>query len=182
MQIIFSLVFCLFSATVWAQATEDNATGSTSTTNSGQGDIVTEDLSYQTAPTALDKIQVTGSYIKRVDEEAPTPVQTISKETLKKSGYNSVADVMRDNAITSGGQREDSGNGNPGAATTGIGPFGADSILVLLDGNRMPKIGGDNSVDLNLIPMAAIERIEILKDGASALYGSDAIGGDQLYH
>ncbi len=125
----------------------------------------------------LKKIEVTGSYIKRVDEEAPNPVQTISSETLKKSGYNSVADVLRDNAITSGGQRESANSGNPGVATTGIGPFGSDSILVLLDGNRLPKIGGENSVDLNLIPTAAIERVEILKDGASATYGSDAIGG-----
>lgn len=165
MQVIFILVLGLFS--VFAVAQEVTT-------------AVPSDASEAEQPAeikTLKKIEVTGSYIKRVDEETPNPVQTISNETLKKSGYNSVADVLRDNAVTSGGQRENAINGSPGAATTGIGPFGSDSILVLLDGNRMPKIGGDNSVDLNLIPTSAIERVEILKDGASAIYGSDAIGG-----
>jgi iron complex outermembrane recepter protein len=163
MQVMFTLLCCLFS--VFAVAQND----------SSETTLPIEEVVQETK--TLKKIEVTGSYIKRVDEEAPNPVQTITSETLQKSGYNSVADVFRDNAITSGGVREDSGNGNPGAATTGIGPFGDNSILILLDGNRVPKMGGDNSVDLNLIPMAAIERVEILKDGASALYGSDAIGG-----
>lgn len=163
MQVMFTLLCCLVS--VFAVAQND----------SSETTLPIEEVVQETK--TLKKIEVTGSYIKRVDEEAPNPVQTINSETLKKSGYNSVADVLRDNALTTGGQRENAINGNPGAATTGIGPFGSDSILVLLDGNRLPKMGGENSVDLNLIPTAAIERIEILKDGASATYGSDAIGG-----
>ncbi len=163
MQVMFTLLYCLVS--VFAVAQND----------SSETTLPIEEVIQETK--TLKKIEVTGSYIKRVDEEAPNPVQTITSETLKKSGYNSVADVLRDNALTTGGQRENAINGNPGAATTGIGPFGSDSILVLLDGNRLPKMGGENSVDLNLIPTAAIERIEILKDGASATYGSDAIGG-----
>ncbi len=163
MQVIFSLLYCLVS--VFAVAQND----------SSETTLPLEEVVQETK--TLKKIEVTGSYIKRVDEEAPNPVQTITSETLKTSGYNSVADVLRDNALTTGGQRENAINGNPGAATTGIGPFGSDSILVLLDGNRLPKMGGENSVDLNLIPTAAIERVEILKDGASATYGSDAIGG-----
>lgn len=128
-------------------------------------------------PKTLKKIEVTGSYIKRVDEEAPNPVQTVSSETLQKSGHNSVADVLRETAYTVQSLREDSLSTNPGVATASIGPFSAEQVLVLLDGQRLPKVGGENYVDLNTIPMAAIERIEILKDGASALYGSDAIGG-----
>ncbi len=163
MQVLFVLGYCLFSVFAIAQNDASNTT------------IPLEEVVQETK--VLKKIEVTGSYIKRVDEEAPNPVQTITSETLQKSGYNSVADVLRDNALTTGGDRENAINGNPGAATTGIGPFNSDSILVLLDGNRLPKMGGENSVDLNLIPTAAIERIEILKDGASATYGSDAIGG-----
>ena len=163
MQVMFTLLCCLVS--VFAVAQND----------SSETTLPIEEVIQETK--TLKKIEVTGSYIKRVDEEAPNPVQTITSETLKTSGYNSVADVLRDNALTTGGDRENAINANPGAATTGIGPFGSDSILVLLDGNRLPKMGGENSVDLNLIPTAAIERVEILKDGASATYGSDAIGG-----
>jgi iron complex outermembrane recepter protein len=193
----FMSVFCLALVTpsVYAQETEENEsktkisadksqrTENSSGSLSGSASATTSNSTTISTPSEYKavekskKIQVTGSYIKRVDEEGTTPVQTLSQETLVKSGYNSVADVMRDNAFTSGGARENSLSGNPGAATAGIGAFGADSILVLLDGQRLPKMGGDNSVDLNLIPMAAIERVEILKDGASALYGSDAIGG-----
>lgn len=123
------------------------------------------------------KIVVTGSYIKRVDEEGPAAVQTINKEDLKKQGQNSVADVLRNAAITNGGTRETSGSNQAGTATASLRGFGAGDILVLLNGQRLPKIGGGNTVDLNLIPISAVERIEILKDGASALYGSDALGG-----
>jgi len=175
MKILISLLIGLFSAGAFAQE---------STTSAGTTSTTIESAPSSEAPDAnetktLKKIEVTGSYIKRVDEEGPTPVQTISQDTLKKSGYNSVADVLRDAAVisTGGEARESSLSSNPGAATAGIGAFGSESVLVLLDGNRLPKIGGSNSVDLNLIPVGAIDHIEILKDGASATYGSDAIGG-----
>ncbi|MBY0314802.1 MAG: TonB-dependent receptor [Bdellovibrionales bacterium] len=185
MQVILRLILCLFSvsAALSAFAQSEGASNSASVSEAIKSQPTPEkqpgpipDQSYDSNK-EMKLIEVTGSYIKRVDEEGPSPVQTIGKDQLKKSGYNSVADVMRDNAITTGGQREDSGSATPGAATAGIGAFGADSILVLLNGQRLPKMGGENTVDLNLIPMDAIERVEILKDGASALYGSDAIGG-----
>jgi iron complex outermembrane receptor protein len=123
------------------------------------------------------KILVTGSYIKRIDEEGPSAVVVIKKEQLQNTGHNSVADVLRDTAVVTAVGRESSGSSAAGISTASLRAFGSDSILILLNGLRLPKFGGGNSVDLNLIPLAALERVEILKDGASALYGSDAVGG-----
>lgn len=123
------------------------------------------------------KIVVTGSYIKRIDEEGPSAVVTLKKEDLQKTGLNSVGDVLRDQAVITAVGREASGSSEAGTSTAQLRAFGSDSILVLLNGLRLPKIGGGNSVDLNLIPISALERVEILKDGASATYGSDAVGG-----
>lgn len=125
----------------------------------------------------LEKIAITGSYIKRVSEEGPAAVVVISKEEIQRSGQNSVGDVMRNMAITGGATRETSGSNQAGVSTTAIRGFGSGDILVLLNSQRLPKVGGGNTVDLNMIPISAIERVEILKDGASALYGSDALGG-----
>lgn len=125
----------------------------------------------------LQMIEVTGSYIKRVDEEGPSPVKVITQKEARETGQSSVADVFREGAFTNQDIREDSLSSNPGVAAAGIGIFDAERVLTLLDGQRLPKVGGSNYVDLNLIPMSAIERVEILKDGASATYGSDAIGG-----
>lgn len=164
MQIIFSLVLCLFSVSAVAQ--------------DGASTAQLPDQEEVQETKTLKKIEVTGSYIKRVDEEAPNPVQTVTSETLQKSGHNSVADVLRETAYTQQTVREDSlSSSGPGVSTATIGPFSASQVLVLMDGQRLPKVGGENVVDLNTIPMAAIERVEILKDGASALYGSDAVGG-----
>lgn len=132
----------------------------------------------------VEKIEVTGSHIKRINIEGPSPVLTLDREYLQRSGYNSVADVLRDSTLTAtgvgreaaGGQTPGTG-GSSGAAVTGLRGFGPDKILVLLNGQRLPKIGGGNAVDLNLIPFQAVERVEILKDGASATYGSDALAG-----
>ena len=123
------------------------------------------------------KIVVTGSYIKRIDEEGPSAVVVLKKEELQKTGLNSVGDVLRDTAVVTAVGRESSGSSAAGVSTASLRAFGSGDILVLLNGLRLPKVGGGNSVDLNLIPISALERVEILKDGASATYGSDAVGG-----
>lgn len=126
----------------------------------------------------VEKIQVTGSHIKRVDVEGIAPVTTISRRQLDESGSNSVADVLRDTTANSfGSLREKSGSNAAGVAHIDLRGLGSSSTLVLLNGNRLPTDAVTGAVDLNLIPMAAVERIEVLKDGASALYGSDALGG-----
>ena len=126
----------------------------------------------------VERVQVTGSHIKRIEAEGPSPVQTITRKDLDKSGYNSVGDVLRDTAVnTFGSLRERSGSNAAGVAHVSLRGMGSQNTLVLLNGQRLPTDAVTGAVDLNLIPMAAVERMEILKDGASATYGSDALGG-----
>ena len=141
------------------------------TQNSSQAEVISRSED-------IEKIQVTGSRIKRIDMEGPSPVITIDKEAMEKTGYNSVADVLRDMTVSPfGSRRESSGNAMPGVATVSLRGLGASRTLVLVDGRRIQKDAISNSADLNLIPFAAVERIDVLKDSASALYGSDALGG-----
>jgi iron complex outermembrane receptor protein len=140
--------------------------------------IGAEDEGQKMPQKKVEKIQVTGSHIKRIDIEGPSPVQTIDKQELDETGYNSVADVLRNVSANSfGSRREQAGSTVAGVAEVSLRGLGASSTLVLMNGRRLPTDGVTGAVDLNLIPMAAVERVEILKDGASAIYGSDAIGG-----
>ena len=128
----------------------------------------------------LDRVQVTGSRISRLDIEGATPVVTIDREDLDNSGFQSVADYLRSNAFNSFGSiREESGNTAQGQATISLRGLGSNRTLILVDGKRMPgsPVLDGQIQNLNTIPFAAVERIEILSDGASAVYGSDAIGG-----
>ena len=123
----------------------------------------------------VEKIKITGSRIKRIDMEGPSPVTIFNKEDLENSGYNSVADFLRDTTISAKGvPRERAGSSTSGEAFISIK---GEEALILINGLRVAEDPDANLVDLNLIPMNAIERIEVLKDGGSALYGSDAIGG-----
>ena len=123
---------------------------------------------------------VTGSRIKRIDVEQARPVVVITREDIELSGRESVAEVLRNSPVNSfGSSREVSGSPWIGQATIDLHGIGANRTLVLLDGRRMPRspVTANQAVDLNIIPLAAIDRIEILTDSASAIYGSDAIGG-----
>lgn len=125
-----------------------------------------------------ERIEVTGSHIKRIDTEGASPIQTITRKEIEKTGYNSVGDVLRDSSANSfGSKREASGSNAAGTAHVSLRGLGSTNTLVLLNGQRLPTDAVTGAVDLNLIPIAAIERVEILKDGASAIYGSDALGG-----
>ena len=124
---------------------------------------------------AVEKIKVTGSRIKRIDMEGPSPITIFNKEDLENSGYSSVADFLRDTTISSKGVfREKAGSAVSGESFISIK---GEESLILINGLRVTEDPDAHAVDLNLIPMNAIERIEVLKDGGSALYGSDAIGG-----
>lgn len=126
----------------------------------------------------FEKIQVTGSHIKRLKINGASPIQVLDRQAMEKSGYNSVSDVLRDLSANSfGSTREQSGSSAAGVATVSLRGLGSNKTLVLLNGKRLPIDAVIGSVDLNLIPMAAVQKIEILKDGASATYGSDALGG-----
>ncbi|WP_417681398.1 TonB-dependent receptor [Pseudidiomarina aquimaris] len=128
---------------------------------------------------AQERIQVTGSRIKRTDMEGAVPVTVIDREAIDLSGDMSVSDLIRNTTFNSAGSfRPQSGSSAQGIATVGMRGLGSSRTLVLVDGRRLtmsPSTG--SSQDLNAIPIGAVERIEVLSDGASAIYGSDAIGG-----
>lgn len=136
---------------------------------------VAQDESSMNKMDNMERISITGSHIKRIDTEGPSPVQTLTRKDLERTGYNSISDVLRDVSASSfGAKRERSDeNANPGFSSINLRGLGDNRTLVLLNGKRI-AIG---SADLNLINMAAVDRIEILKDGASAIYGSDALAG-----
>ena len=125
------------------------------------------------------KITVTGSRIKRSDIEGAVPVTVITREQLELSGESNAADFLRNTTFnTSGSFRPQSGSSIQSVATISLRGIGSARSLVLIDGRRIPKAPTSGQAqDLNAIPLGAIERIEILTDGASAIYGSDAIGG-----
>lgn len=129
--------------------------------------------------TDLERFEVTGSRIKRTDVEGALPVQVIDRETIEFSGKSSVADLLRNQPINSAGSlRPASGNTAQAFAGVSLRALGEGRTLILIDGRRAPiapNVGSGQ--DLNSIPLGAVERIEILSDGASAVYGSDAIGG-----
>jgi outer membrane receptor for ferrienterochelin and colicin len=131
----------------------------------------------------LDKIEVVGSRIKRTDIEGVSPVLTVTREELEISGHNTIQDFIRTLTITSGNTGDDNNNSfASGTSTINLRGLGNNATLVLINGRRMAAHGQaqnitESFVDLNSIPMAAVERIEILKDGASAIYGADAVGG-----
>ena len=127
----------------------------------------------------VEKIQVTGSRLRRADLEGSLPVTTIDRAQLEFSGQTSVADLLRNTNFNSAGSfRPRSGSSAQGVSSINLRGLGADRTLVLIDGRRLPKSPSTGATqDLNSIPTAIIERIEILTDGASSAYGSDAIGG-----
>lgn len=131
------------------------------------------------AAEAVERIEVTGSRIKRTDMEASVPVTVIDRAAIDFSGQTSVSDLLRNTSFNSAGSfRPRSGSSAQGISQVNLRGLGASRSLILVDGRRLPKSPSTgNSQDLNSIPMAAVERIEILSDGASAVYGSDAIAG-----
>ena len=127
----------------------------------------------------VERISVTGSRIKRTDLEGSIPVTVIDRAAIDFSGQTSVSDLLRNTSFNAAGSfRPQSGSSAQGVSQVNLRGLGAERSLILVDGRRLPKSPSTgNSQDLNSIPMAAVERIEILSDGASAVYGSDAIAG-----
>lgn len=137
------------------------------------------------AQQSLDRVEITGSSIRRIDAESALPVQVIKREAIERSGYTSTADLIKNLPAVMGSTVESGtvGTESYGFAGVSIHNLGENRTLVLLNGRRLASYGGQtltgasNAIDLNSIPISAIERIEVLTDGASALYGSDAIAG-----
>src|SRR3979490_624041 len=133
---------------------------------------------------AVPEVVLTGSRILRTDTETPSPLQTITAEDLKQSGYTSTQEVLTQLTANGQGTLSQSFSGAFASGATGIALRGLNVgyTLVLIDGHRMAPFpigayGPRLFVDVANIPFDSIERIEVLKDGASAVYGSDAIAG-----
>ena len=126
------------------------------------------------------RIEITGSSIKRVDAETSVPVTIVRVEELKKQGVTTVEQIMAQIGAVQiqTGSSQQVGSGSGGAALADMRGIGQSKTLVLLNGRRIANNAIDGSApDLNMIPFAALERVEVLRDGASSLYGTDAIGG-----
>ncbi|MDP5210817.1 TonB-dependent receptor [Microbulbifer sp. 2205BS26-8] len=136
---------------------------------------------------AIEEITVVGSRISRNTEfENATPVQVLDRETIETSGYTNLQQLFEKNPAAGNGTFSTRGNNQDstanGAAAVSLRGMGADATLVLVNGRRVAISAfaegiTTNFVDINSIPLAAVERVEVLKDGASAIYGSDAVAG-----
>ncbi|MEM9300880.1 MAG: TonB-dependent receptor [Pseudomonadota bacterium] len=136
--------------------------------------VIAQDQDEDTAE--LDRLEVTGSRIKRADIESASPVFVIQREEIERTGLTSVGDLLQDLPIAGSALNTNFNNGGNGETRLDLRNLGSNRLLVLLNGRRfVTDLNG--FVDLNNIPVAVIKRIEILKDGASAIYGSDAISG-----
>lgn len=158
-----------FAATAFAQEADDKSEA--------------EAAAEETA--TLETVTVVGSRIKRATIEGPSPVTVISAEDIEKSGFNTVHDVLETVAQNVGFAQNDfnaNGGFTPNAGVVNLRGLGPGRTLLLINGRRandypFPYNGRSNFQNFNNIPSAAVERIEILAGGASAIYGSDAVAG-----
>ncbi|RFP23105.1 TonB-dependent receptor [Duganella sp. BJB488] len=125
------------------------------------------------------RVEITGSSIKRIAKEGSLPVQTLTRADIEQSGANNVADLVAQLPSMQGFITSSTSinGGGAGVQTASIHAIGTQYTLVLLNGRRMAPYGTGSAVNLASIPLSAVERVEILTDGASTLYGSDAIAG-----
>ena len=145
----------------------------------GSGAAFAQETPAPEATTTLDRIQVTGSRIRQVDAETSSPILSLDRAQIEATGLTSVGDVLFNITASDGGALRNittGTNGSDGTQNVSLRGLGANRTLILVNGRRW-LTDGSGSVDLNTIPISVVERIEVLKDGASAIYGSDAIAG-----
>ncbi len=138
------------------------------------------------SPQQLERVEITGSAIRRVPQEGPAPVEIITRKDIERTGATTVNELLRSIPSVDFNDFGELLSNSPSASGTtriSMRGLGSSDVLVLLNGRRLPvnaiydASGEGATVDVNMIPLAAIERIEILKDGGSAIYGADAIAG-----
>src|SRR5450830_499618 len=148
--------------------------------------LIASQVQAQQTDVANDKIQrvvVTGSNISRVDMEGPTPIEVIKRAEIAKSGASTVIKLLSKlPSISVSLDGNSSSTFASGASSAALRGLDSKYVLILLNGRRLANYGfsdgAENSfVDLNSLPLAAIDSVEILRDGASAIYGSDAVAG-----
>ncbi len=152
-----------------------------------EGQPAAEGQQPAAAPAEDEAIVVTGSRIRRSEFNSASPVQVLQGESAALAGVADTAEFLQGSSLASGSAQNDATissafvtDGGPGSATLSLRGLGATRTLVLLNGRRLGPAGtrgAVSSVDLNVIPQSIIDRVEILKDGASSIYGSDAIAG-----
>ena len=131
---------------------------------------------------AVQRVEITGSSIKRVDAETALPIQTVTREDIAKLGVTSTEQLLQTVSANSSAGATNSSQ-NAGQATYGLTSaslrgLGANRTLILVNGRRLANYATDGTtVDINSIPVSSIDRVEVLKDGASGVYGSDAVAG-----
>ncbi|TQU04190.1 TonB-dependent receptor, partial [Xanthomonas perforans] len=135
------------------------------------------------ATQTLDQINVTGTHLRRVDAETASPVVVIDRQRIEDSGQNTLGQLLQRLPMMAGFQTGPALNSNfsHGRALVSLRNLGPERTWVLVNGHRMAGPAGSVAsapgVDVNAIPAAMVERVEVLTDGASSVYGSDAIGG-----
>jgi outer membrane receptor protein involved in Fe transport len=130
----------------------------------------------------IEEVVITGSRIRRVDEETASPVFVMDQNTIANTGVQTMGDLMMRVPAISGAATNPQVNngGGTGESNVELRGLGAQRTLVLLNGRRINVLGANgttSAVDINMIPINMIERVEVLKEGAGAVYGSDAIAG-----
>lgn len=134
----------------------------------------------------LEEVTVVGSRIRRDNFSSPAPVTIVTREEAVSAGFASTSEVLQSSSLTSGTAQINNAfggyvvDGGPGVNTLSLRGLGATRTLVLINGRRVAPAGTRGAVgaaDLNVLPAALVDRIEILKDGASSIYGSDAVAG-----
>lgn len=136
-------------------------------------------FAQQEPSSQLERVEITGSSIRRVGAETSLPITTLTREDISRTGATTVQDLVGLLPSSFGGNVVANNVGaTGGAATANLRALGPKYTLVLLNGRRIANFAfGNNPVDLNAIPLGAVERVEVLRDGASALYGADAVAG-----
>lgn len=144
--------------------------------------VAAQEIQPQHNP-GLERILVTGSKIRRTDLETASPVSVITSADINTSGITNIEDLLQEMSFSAGVAGNATNaywtKGGYGTAQVNLRGLGIKRTLVLLNGRRIVSggTGANSAVDLNMIPTAMIERIEVLKDGASAIYGADAVAG-----
>ncbi|GIX36676.1 MAG: TonB-dependent receptor [Lysobacteraceae bacterium] len=153
---------------------------------SDQTEKSTEDTKKTEEGAVLERVQVTGSLIRRLEYESISPVQVITADTSVEVGQFNAADILQQSNVAAGSTQitnQFAGfviEGGTGVRTLSLRGLGAQRTLLLMDGRRPGPAGTRGQVgafDLNVIPSTIVQRYEVLKDGASSIYGSDAVGG-----
>lgn len=146
--------------------------------------VVAQDTAPGGEPIEMEKMVVTGSLLPTVDAIGPSPVVMLTREKIEETGLTTVSDVLRRLPQQNGPSFDEKFQNSfaPGSAGVSLRGLGQQNTLVLLNGRRLAPYGfaqniNEVFIDLNSLPLAAVERVEVLKDGASALYGSDAVAG-----